>query len=140
MIRSATICRLGFVNENYAYIVPLNFGYQGGILYFHTGPKGRKIDLIRANPKVTFEIDTEHTIKKGDNACDWNMVYQSIMGRGVASFITNREQKRQALDIIMKQYSDKVWVFPDEKVAITTLFQVQIQSVSARSNHKKDII
>ncbi|MBN2105364.1 pyridoxamine 5'-phosphate oxidase family protein [bacterium] len=138
IIQSATICRLGLVDDNYAYIVPLNFGYEAGSLYFHTGSRGRKIDLIRNNPRVAFEIDTDHAMKSGERACDWDMYYQSVMGRGVAFFIEDREQKQRALNIIMKQYSsERTWTFPDEKLAITTVIKVKIESVSARSHCKK---
>jgi nitroimidazol reductase NimA-like FMN-containing flavoprotein (pyridoxamine 5'-phosphate oxidase superfamily) len=139
IIRSAAVCRLGFVDGDGAYIVPLNFGYEAGALYFHTGSKGRKIDLIQADPNVSFEIDTGHAIRPGDRACGWSMDYRSVMGRGIASFIEEPEQKRRALDIIMKQVAqERGWTFPDEKLAITTVVRVNIRSISARIHRKGD--
>ena len=138
IIRSVKICRLGMVDGEYAYIVPLNFGYDKGVLYFHMGSKGQKIDLLKANPRVTFEMDIEHSLKESENACDWNMFYQSVMGKGIASFVEELEQKKHALNIIMKQYLKKDWTFPAEKVAITTILMVEIESISARSNFKQE--
>ena len=37
--------------------MPVSFGYDGAALYFHTAPKGRKIDFIEANNRVCFEFE-----------------------------------------------------------------------------------
>ena len=48
IIRSCHVCRLGFVDDGRAYIVPMNFGYveEDGkyVFYFHSAKEGRKID------------------------------------------------------------------------------------------------
>ena len=73
------------------------------------------------------------------HACAWDMQYECVMGRGKAFFIKKREQKIHALNIIMKQYSDREWIFPLEKVDKTVILQVQIETVSAKSNMKEKI-
>ncbi len=61
LIGSCQVCRLGFVDGDRPYIVPLNFGYalDGGrrIFYFHGAREGRKMDLARRNGTAGFELD-----------------------------------------------------------------------------------
>jgi len=57
-----------------------------------------------------------------------------VMGKGRVSFIEDREQKRHGLNVIMKQVSDREWEFPEEKLEITTLFKIEIDTISARQN------
>lgn len=61
IIRKSKVCRIGFNDNGEVYIVPMNFGYvhenNRRIFYFHSAKSGRKMDLIKANPKVGFEID-----------------------------------------------------------------------------------
>ena len=57
------ILRLGLVDGDEPYIVPMNYGYtmeDGELtLYLHCAPVGRKLDIIRVNPKVFFEMDCD---------------------------------------------------------------------------------
>lgn len=49
-------CDHGLGGDGRPYLVPLAFGYDGESVYAHSGP-GRKLDLMRAEPRVTFEVD-----------------------------------------------------------------------------------
>ena len=60
IIQDADVCRIAFSDENTSYIVALNFGYKKGNpskLYFHSARTGRKIDLIKKNNFVCFQMD-----------------------------------------------------------------------------------
>ena len=57
IIRKASVCRLGMLDGDTPYIVPLCFGYRDDTLYFHGSMKSRKAELIRRHPKVCFEFD-----------------------------------------------------------------------------------
>lgn len=101
---SAEICRLGLVDDGEAYIVPLNFAYNNGSIYFHSAPAGRKIDLVKLNNKVTFELDLPPEIVSNDIACEWSAKYRSLMGRGRVLIIDEPGEKKWCLDLIMRKY------------------------------------
>ena len=48
IIQEAGVCRIGLVDGDEAYIVPMNFGYADGCLWFHCAKEGRKMDLVNA--------------------------------------------------------------------------------------------
>ncbi|MCK5004911.1 MAG: pyridoxamine 5'-phosphate oxidase family protein [Candidatus Aminicenantes bacterium] len=135
VLNKGDICRLGLVNEGLAYIVPMNFGYKGGYIYFHSASEGTKIDILKQNPKVSFEIDIDHRIVEGDSACNWSASYLSIIGNGVVEFIDDAVAKKNALNVIMGKYSErKDWEFPGEVVDKTSIFRLFIKEISCKGS------
>jgi nitroimidazol reductase NimA-like FMN-containing flavoprotein (pyridoxamine 5'-phosphate oxidase superfamily) len=132
IIGKANVCRLGMVNGNKPYIVPLCFGYHDNVLYFHGSLKGQKIDLIRKNPNVCFEFDLITETIESENACDWSMKYQSVIGFGKAVFIESPDEKRKALSIIMGQYSDRLFLFPENILKATAVIKVEVESMTGK--------
>lgn len=104
ILEQAEICRLGLVDKDEAYIVPVNFAYHNHHIYFHTARNGRKMELLKANPKISFELESHASIVSGPNPCDWTARYRSVMGKGIAVIDENTENKKAALDLIMKKY------------------------------------
>jgi len=78
VIRKADVCRLGLSVDDHPYIVPLNFGFDGECLYFHTAGAGKKIDMIRRNNIVCFEMDADCQVVRAENPCDWTMKFRSV--------------------------------------------------------------
>jgi hypothetical protein len=107
VIGKSTVCRLGLVDGHLPYVVPLSFGYGGGVLYLHSAPEGRKIELLRRNPNVCFEFDVDAEPVRSNTSCGWTMRYRSVIGSGTASFIEDPPGKREALACIMRHYSIK---------------------------------
>ena len=131
ILRKARVCRLAMIDGAIPYVIPLCFGYEDRRLYFHTGIRGKKLEILQKNPNVCFEIDEDQQIIEGELACKWSMKFRSVVGYGKAALIYTPEEKRFALDVIMRQYSVKTWSYSDEKLAITTIIRVEIESMTA---------
>jgi nitroimidazol reductase NimA-like FMN-containing flavoprotein (pyridoxamine 5'-phosphate oxidase superfamily) len=134
IIDKATVCRLGMVDGNRPYVVPMSFGYRDNTLYFHGALTGRKIDILKENPNVCVEFDIAVEALKDADACNWSMKFQSVVGFGKASFVDALEQKRQALGIIMAQYSDNTFAFPENKVKATAVIKVEIERMTGKQS------
>ena len=102
ILAKSVICRLGFVDQDRAYVLPFNYGYKDNHIYIHCAKEGKKIDLIRKNNTVCIEIEQMSRIQRNQKACKWATTYRSVVGYGEVEIITDREEKRQGLDIIMK--------------------------------------
>lgn len=102
------VIRIGLCFENRPYIVPMNFGYEmkdGRVfIYMHSAREGKKIDMIARNDNVCFEADCGYQLLKSENACRYTSKYQSVMGEGKMSILTDAGLKTAALDVIMKRY------------------------------------
>ena len=132
MLEQAKVCRLAMVDRGMPYVVPLNFGYREGALYFHSAPEGRKIDVLRANPTVCFEVDELVKLNKAAGACDWGVSFKSVIGTGTARILEIPAEKKNGLDIIMAHYSGRSFDYPDEMLAKTAVIQVTIHEMTGK--------
>ncbi len=111
IMQKCDCCRLGLWDGSEVYIVAVNFGFEESstsvTLYFHSAKIGKKIDILKANSKVTFEMDTGHRLLQGESACDCTFLYQSIIGSGIVSFVDDNTEKNHGLSCIMKHYCGK---------------------------------
>jgi nitroimidazol reductase NimA-like FMN-containing flavoprotein (pyridoxamine 5'-phosphate oxidase superfamily) len=134
VIHQSMVCRLGLSDGYHPYVVPLCFGYEDGFLYFHAALEGRKIEIIKRNNRVCFEFDIHAKIVESKEACDWGMRYKSVIGFGKAVILDDIEEKRRALEIIMRQYSDRSFLFPDDSVTRTAVIRVAIDSITGKQS------
>jgi uncharacterized protein len=136
IIRKADVCRLAFANENIPYMVTMNFGYTNDpeqLLYFHCAREGKKLDMMRRNNYVCFEMDTDHQIIKGKRACDWGMRFTSIIGYGNIIEVTEKDERISGLNCIMSHYSDiGEYIFDDTVFEQTTILRLKILEISAK--------
>lgn len=134
IINNVKVCRLGMNNGKTPYIVPICFGYHNNVLYFHSAPKGQKLDLLRSDPNICFEFDVVAGVVEAKDPCSWDMKYQSIIGFGKAVFIEDQDDKIKALGIIISQYTDKQMQIPATKAKATVVFKVEIETMTIRQN------
>ena len=132
IIRECRVCRLGLSDGKEPYIVPLCFGYDGQVLYFHSASEGRKIDILHKNNRVCFEFDIPGEMKESEQGCKWGIRYRSVIGYGTAELVDNGEAQRNALEILMAQYSGKKYIFPAEVVAKTAIIKVVITHMTGK--------
>nr|WP_122011952.1 pyridoxamine 5'-phosphate oxidase family protein [Maliibacterium massiliense] len=102
------VLRLGMNDRGTPYIVPLSFGYARAgdalALYFHSAPAGRKIDVLRRDPRVCFEADCSFAPLPAENPCQWSARYESVVGDGYVTFLKAPQQRKAAMDAIMRRY------------------------------------
>ena len=137
IIDRCTCCRIGFNDNGKVYIVPLNFGYAKNennyIFYFHGALEGRKINLIKTAPNVGFEMDTNHNLKKAEHACDYSASFESVIGNGVVKLVTDAEEKKLCLDLIMEHNTGKRdWDFNEKMVNATAVFKLEVTELSCK--------
>jgi nitroimidazol reductase NimA-like FMN-containing flavoprotein (pyridoxamine 5'-phosphate oxidase superfamily) len=133
IFKDAQVCRLGLFDGKYPYIVPMNFGYRDNILYFHSALVGRKIDILKKNPDICFEIDIPGKTIISEKACNWSMAFSSIIGEGKVVFINDKGEQAEALNIIMEHYSRKgEWDFNRKMMDKTLAFKVNIDNISVK--------
>ncbi len=134
IIRRASICRIGLVDGDEPYLVPVCFGYERSALYFHGAFAGRKVELIRKNSKVCFEIDTDVEIVNVETPCDAVVKYRSVIGVGRAYILENDEEKTHGLNLIMRQYTKGDFSFPKSELDKTLVVKVDIESITGKKS------
>jgi nitroimidazol reductase NimA-like FMN-containing flavoprotein (pyridoxamine 5'-phosphate oxidase superfamily) len=137
IIGRCEIARLAMVDNGQPYVVPLNFGYElinsQLNLYFHSALEGRKIDILKANPAVCFEMDCSFKKLESEMACNWSAEFESIIGYGKVEFLESRDEKSLALDCIMKRYGfTGMPIYNDEALKQTAVYKLTVDSLTAK--------
>ncbi|MHC5228905.1 pyridoxamine 5'-phosphate oxidase family protein [Enterococcus sp. LJL99] len=144
IVDSAHIVHLGLFDESYPYVVPVNYGYEWTeneqlILYIHGARQGKKVSLIKKNPNVCIQLDTNHAlIETGKIAEKYSFAYQSIIGYGTATFIDEFEEKIHALERLMIHETKKDLThfnpLPENVVKGTGIIKIMIDSLTGKEH------
>ena len=137
ILDTAKVLHMGLAVDNEPYVLPMNYGYvleDGKLtLYLHSAVKGRKLDMIRANSKVSFSIDCDRMPFEGRVACQYGMVYSSVMGKGTATIVEDVEEKKQAMSILMKTQTGKDFTFNERLVSIVAVIRIDVAEYTAKN-------
>lgn len=139
IISKCEVCRLGMVDGDRPYVVPMNYGYElcGGMptLYFHCAAEGFKLDILRRNPCVCFEVDAGQKIITGPEPCEYSYKYESVIGSGRAVFIEEHSEKAHALRKIVEHYAGAGdFHFPESQLHAVTVFKIQAEECTGKRN------
>lgn len=136
ILDKSKIVHLGLAQGDEAYVVPMNYGYvmegEKLTLYLHGAREGRKIDLMRANPKVFFEMECDLQPFEGKTACHYGIAYASVMGRGTAEIVEDMEEKKKGLSVLMKTQTEKDFVFNDKMAAVVAIIRIDVTEYTAK--------
>lgn len=135
IIARCDICYVGITDlEGNPYVIPMNFGYQDGVIYLHSGSAGSCLDMLAQNnfTCITFSIDHELIFQHPKVACSYRMKAKSVICRGQVNFLEDIEEKRQALDIIMHHYIDREFIYSDPAVKNVKVWEIPIDNVTAK--------
>ena len=136
ILDKSKVVHVGMVDGDEPYVVPMNYGYvmENGKLtvYLHGAKRGRKIDVMQANPKVFFEAECGIQPFEGDIACRYGITYSSIMGKGIATIVDDVEEKKKALSILMKTQTEKNFEFEDKMVAFVSVIRIDVSEYTAK--------
>ena len=134
--------RISSIDVNgFPQIIPMNFVFVNDAIYMHSHVKGEKLDNISHNDKVGFEADREleflpSYFEDPHNAALADTLYISVVIKGVASFVADREEKTLALNGLMEKYQPEGNYDPLES-NMRVLDAVSVIKVTPKSLHGK---
>ena len=141
ILEKENIIHIGLVDGDEPYIVPMNYGFtmEDGKLtiYLHGATEGKKLDLIRANPKVFFSIESDIIAFSGGNiACQYGTSYSSVMGKGIAEILEAPEDKMSGLTRFMKTQTGIDFEFNERLVSAVSVIKITVTSFTAKHRPK----
>ncbi len=133
LMEEALVCRIGLCDGGTPYVVPMNFGLGENCLFLHCATEGRKLDILRQNDRVCFEMDFLREIRQGPVSCGWGARYESVIGFGRAALVDDPAEKRFALDRIMDHYGAQgPYAYLDDILAKTAIIRIEIESIRGK--------
>lgn len=136
IIRKCPYCMVGITDrEGNPYVIPMNFAYRDGVIYLHSGPEGSKLEFVTAHPQVciTFCEGHELVYMHRQVACSYSMKSRSVICRGKVRFVEELEEKRQVLELLMRQYTDNECRFAEPALRNVKVWEVKVEQMTCRS-------
>jgi hypothetical protein len=103
--------------DGFPQIIPMNFVFLDNTIYMHSHIKGEKIENIKRNSKVGFEVDRSleflpSYFSDPEDASLADTLYISVVVKGEASLVEDKEEKVRALNGLMKKYQPEGQYMP----------------------------
>ncbi len=133
VIHREYIGRIGCHAEGVTYIVPISYAYDGEFIYSHTF-EGMKVNMMRKNPEICFEVDDLHDM------ANW----QSVIAWGTFEELKNGADRDHAINVLMTRVLPLVhsqtmhisprWPFPenDSSVIEGIIFRIHLSEKTGR--------
>lgn len=143
MIGQCRTCHLAMTDGGAPYVVPMSFGCRflsdGGLeLYFHSAHEGKKIDILRKNGRVCFEMASEGTPVSADTPCSSGYYFASVIGYGEAIFVEDAAEKCEALSIIFRHQTGKDAIFIPDQSGTVCVFKVVSKDFTGKRKLRPD--
>ncbi len=136
IIEKCDVCRIALHDDEYPYVLPLNFGMivedETITLYFHGALEGKKYELMAKNNKASFEMDCSHRLVADEEKGSCTMEYESVIGQGIMEIVSD-EEKYKALCILMKHYHKEDFMFNEKVLPQTRVFKLTVENCTAKA-------
>lgn len=136
VITQSDICFVGITEaDGSPYVIPMNFGYSDNEIILHSGPHGKHLDLLALNNRVcvTFCTDGKLVYQHPDVACSYSMIAKSVLCKGSVTFVENMDEKEEAMNITMKNYTDRPFKYSKPALENVKVWRVKIDEMTGKS-------
>ena len=139
LLNTCHTARLGTVGaDGWPMVKPLNFAYHRGRIYFHCALEGEKLDDIRRDNRVSFEVDLPVAYVRGtlENPCRAEYLYRSVIVKGRAVIVEEGNERLLALDLLMGKYQPErgYGSYAEDKLALTCIVRIDIVEMSGKED------
>ena len=140
-------CHVAMVDDgslySVPYVVPLSYGYRivdGKTLelYFHSAREGRKLDILKRNNRVCFEISCEGGLIQSENPCNSGLYFASVIGFGEVVFIEDDTDKCSALSIMFKHQTGRDVSFNASQTENVCAFKIVSSDFTGKKNSRQN--
>jgi len=131
-------CYLAMSLNDQPYVIPVNYGFDNNTLYIHCALEGKKLDIIKQNPKVCLAFSTDIDIDMRGTAMTWTTHYQSVIAFGKAELVTDLKERQHGMNVFLTHYAGRGMDFEDKHLAKVMLIKVTISEMTGKSNLPKE--
>lgn len=134
IIRSCKTCWLAMSENNFPYVLPMNFALDGDSVVLHSAQSGRMWETIKANPQVCINwiVGEELAWQDVKVGCSYRVKSKSVLVEGKVEFVNDFDVKTRCLQLLMAQYSDREFKFSRPAVENVGILKVKIEKITAK--------
>ncbi len=137
LLERMLVGRMAVTTEEGPYIVAVNYLFFEGSIYFHSGLGGRKLDALRADPRVCFMVDEIGPQVIWEGGCGISQIYRSVVCFGKAELVEGQGEKRQILEKMVQKYVPSNYppvLVMDQNLQRTVVVKIIIESMTGKEN------
>ena len=137
LLERTSVGRLAVTTEEGPYIVAVNYLFFEGSIYFHSGLSGRKIEALRADPRLCFLIDEVGPQVLWEQGCGISQIYKSVVCFGKAEFVEDLLEKKGILERMVRKYVPSSYPFSpvtDQNIKKTAVVRIVIEWMTGKEN------
>ncbi|MFZ7125968.1 MAG: pyridoxamine 5'-phosphate oxidase family protein [Desulfobacterales bacterium] len=132
VIRGADFCVMSLSDDGRPYGIPMNFGYEDGVIYLHSAPGGRKMEVLANNDTVSLVFVEPRGVVAGTRACRWSYRYRSVMAEGRAEVLKDPRMREAGLRAIMRHYAGDEFVFAESDLGAAAVIRITLTELSGK--------
>ncbi len=137
LLERMPVGRMAVTTEDGPYIVPVNYLFFEGSIYFHSGLAGRKLDALRSDSRVCFMVDEIGPQVVWEEGCGISQIYKSVVCFGKAEFVQEQVEKRRILERMVQKYVPSSYpsvLIKDQNLKKTAVVKIIIESMTGKEN------
>lgn len=144
----ARIGFLGLTDGDSPYVVPLNYVWLKGKVYFHGASEGRKMAILEQNAKCCFTVSEEYGSITSPVPAHTDTAYMSVMLFGAVELVTDLDEATAAMQHMLDKYVPGYYDAPLAKSHLdkyrsslgsrTAVMRMKPDSISAKENERQE--
>jgi hypothetical protein len=137
LLERLPVGRLAVTTKDGPYIIPVNYLFFEGSLYFHSALSGRKVEALRADARVCFLVDEVGPQVVWEQGCGISQIYKSVVCFGKADFMEDPIEQRRILEKMVQKYVPSAYPLSpmkDQNIAVTAVVRIVIESMSGKAH------
>ncbi len=137
LLERMPVGRFAVTTDDGPYLVAVNYLFYDGSIYFHSAKEGRKLDALRADPRVCFLVDDAGPRVIYEKGCGITQIYESVICFGKAEVVEGGSEKKQILENLMRKFAPSDYPHSpvtDGDADRTVVVKITIESMSGKAN------
>lgn len=138
LLQEETIGYLGLCSDGEPYVVPLNHAYVDGRILAHCAMTGKKLDCIRANPRVCYTIGRQSgVVRRHAEGDPCHVDSDSVICYGTARIVEDMQERKALLNAFNRYYRPDAKEISEESVAKCCAIEIKISEMTGRRERER---
>jgi len=142
IIRACKTCYLAMSDNDFPYVLPMNFALDGNSVILHSAQSGRMWETLKKNQNVCINwiIGEDLAWQDVKVGCSYRVKSKSILVEGKVEFVDDFDEKTRCMQLLMEQYSDREFKFSKPAVENVGIIKVAIEKIAAKEFGAKAVM
>lgn len=130
ILREQMVGRLGMVDGETPYVVPVFYAFAEGRIIIHSAVCGLKMELLDSGRQVCFEVDSLEAVVPGAMPCDWSARYSSVLCFGHPQVVADSAERARLLSLLVERFVPGGGPLSEEAMGRTAVIVIDIEHMT----------